>query len=361
MAERLKDTLIPQDQVIKLANAIAEVYPDFNSSEFCDMVLDADWAERELMQKKRHITLSLKTYLPDVYLHAIHILEQITHHFKGFIALSFSDYAEYYGGNDWYDSLTALARFTRSCSSEFGVRSFLDQDPVRTMEYFYRWAEDENQHIRRLASEGCRPRLPWGMALPKFKKDPSLILPILEKLKSDPEEYVRRSVANNLNDISKDHPGLVLELCNKWKGQSPETDRLIKHACRTMLKAGNKQALLLFGYGNPDRLNVLDFTLGCSAIQIGDQLNFSFLLANHSENIQTVRLEYRIHYMKSGGKTSAKIFQISEGKFAPGEHRISKKQAFTNFTTRTHFSGEHRIEIVVNGETKAERHFMLSC
>ena len=115
------------------------------------------------------------------------------------------------------------------------------------MAYVSEWAEDKNEKVRRFASEGCRSRLPWAMALPKFKKDPSLIIPILEKLKNDDSEFVRRSVANNLNDISKDHPDLVLDISEKWYGKSEKTDRLIKHACRSMLKAGNKRALLLFG------------------------------------------------------------------------------------------------------------------
>jgi len=354
MPEKLKDTLIPTNQVLKLAEAIQSVYPQFEVDEFIGLVLDSDWIGLELKQKMRHIAVCLKLKLPVNYLESIQILEQIAPQFKGFIALSFSDFVECYGLDDWDISMNALSRFTSSCTSEFAVRPFLDKDPLRAMEYFYRWAEDENQHIRRLASEGCRPRLPWGIGLPKFKKDPALIIPILEKLKNDQEEFVRRSVANNLNDISKDHPLLVLDLLEAWKGQSPEIDRIIKHACRTMLKDGNKRALVLFGFANPDQLQVYSLSADKQKLKIGDQLQFSFILSNNSGKPQKVRLEYRIHYVKSNGKTSAKIFQISEGKFPPGEHAISKKQAFTDFTTRTHFAGEHRLEIVVNGDAKAE-------
>jgi len=359
MPEKLKDTLIPADQVFKLAEAIQSVYPEFVAGEFTRLVLDSAWADRELKQKMRHITVCLKKYLPEDYPESIHILEQITPQFRGFVALSFSDFAECYGLDFWDISMNALARFTSSCSSEFAVRPFLDKDPQRAMEYFYRWAEDESQHIRRLASEGCRPRLPWGMGLRKFQKDPAPIIPILEKLKNDQEEYVRRSVANNLNDISKDHPSLVLDLFEKWKSQSKDVDRIIKHACRTLLKDGNKRALMLFGFANPDQLQVSNLSTDQASLKIGDHLRFSFTLTNNSAKTQIVRLEYRIHYVKSSGKTSPKIFQISEGKFPPGEHAISKKQAFTDYTTRTHFHGEHRIEIVVNGETKAGINFML--
>ena len=354
MPEKLKDILIPIVQVEKLALSIRAVYPEFDAGEFTRLVLDSDWADRELKQKMRHITVCLKQMLPADYQQSIRILEEIAPQFKGFVALSFSDFVECYGTNDWDISMEALARFTSSCTSEFAVRPFLDKDPERAMQYFYRWADDENEHIRRLSSEGCRPRLPWGMALRKFKKDPSPILPILEKLKDDPSEYVRKSVANNLNDISKDHPEVVLALCQQWQGQSKTTDRIIKHACRTLLKSGDTRALSLFGFGYITQLHVSNLSAANPHLKIGEHLQFSFTLANTSGQTQTVRLEYRIHYVKANGKTSPKIFQISEGKFPPGEHRIAKKQAFTNYTTRTHFPGEHRLEIVVNGETKAE-------
>lgn len=357
MPEKLKDILIPAEQVVKLGTSIQSVCPDFNAEEFVWSVLDSAWAERELKQKMRHITVCLKEKLPADYGVAIRILEEIAPQFKGFIALSFSDFAECYGMGEWDISMGALARFTSSCTSEYGVRPFLHQDPAKAMAYFYQWAEDENFHIRRLSSEGCRPRLPWGMALPKFKKDPKPILPILEKLKNDPTEYVRKSVANNLNDISKDHPDVVLDLCEQWKGQSKETDRVVKHGCRTLLKNGNQRALLLFGFANPGQLQVTSLSADKQTLKIGDQLRFSFVLSNHSGKELTVRLEYRIHYVKANGKTTPKIFQISEGQFVSGEHRITKKQAFTDFTTRTHFPGEHRLEIVVNGETKAEMSF----
>lgn len=360
MPEKLKDILIPDDQIIKLAESISRIFPEFDVQKFIAIVLDSQWAERELKQKMRHITECLHQMLPSDYPESIRILEQIAPQFKSFLALSFSDFAECYGLDDWDISMNALAKFTSSCSSEFGVRPFLDKDPKRAMQYFYRWAEDESASIRRLSSEGCRPRLPWGMGLPKFKKDPRLIIPILEKLKSDPEELVRRSVANNLNDISKDHPALVLDLCERWKGQTPDIDRIIKHACRTMLKDGSKRALILFGFANPELLTVTKLITDKQNLLIGEHLSFSFILSNNSGKAQKIRLEYRVHYMKSGGKTSAKIFQISEGKFSTGDHLITKKQAFTDFTTRTHYTGEHRIEIVVNGEAKAETRFLLS-
>ena len=131
---------------------------------------------------------------------------------------SWQHHIEVYGLGYPEESLHALEQITRLVSAEFAVRPFILRDPDRTMEYFRRWSLDENATVRRLASEGCRPRLPWAVALPMFKKDPSPLLPILENLKDDASLYVRKSVANNLNDISKDHPDLVLELARVPRG-----------------------------------------------------------------------------------------------------------------------------------------------
>ncbi len=206
--------------------------------------------------------------------------------------------------------------------------------------------------MRRFASEGCRPRLPWAMALPKFKKDPALIIPVLEKLKNDESDFVRRSVANNLNDISKDNPESVLDICEGWYGQSKHTAEIVKHACRTMLKAGNKRALKIFGYSNPANIEAVDFQFDKEKIPIGEDIRFSFdLIVNEKKKVK-VRLEYAVYFMKANGKLSKKVFKLSEKEYAPGTHGISKKHSFADMSTRRHYPGEQRISIIVNGEEK---------
>ncbi|HYQ58464.1 MAG TPA: DNA alkylation repair protein, partial [Draconibacterium sp.] len=200
----------------------------------------------------------------------------------------------------------------------------------------------------------CRPRLPWASGVPALKKDPSLILPILEKLKNDPEEFVRKSVANNLNDISKDHPDLVLDICGRWQGKSKNTDWIIKHACRTLLKQGNKRAMLLFGFANPELMTVEDFQLSNTSPAIGDDISFRFKLALNTKQKQKVRIEYIVHFVKASGKTSPKVFQLKEVEMKPGVHTIIKKHTFKNMSTRKHYPGMHKFEIVVNGEVKSE-------
>jgi 3-methyladenine DNA glycosylase AlkC len=227
------------------------------------------------------------------------------------------------------------------------------------MAYVRTWAEDDDPAVRRLASEGCRPRLPWAMALPAFKEDPTLVLEVLEILKDDPSEMVRKSVANNLNDISKDHPEEVLDVSERWIGHSPERDWIVKHACRTMLKAGNQRALLLFGFSDPTHLRIENLTLGSNALAIGETLPFCFDLCVETSEPCMVRLELGVYYVKARGQLSRKIFQLREATFAPGCHRLSRKHSFQERSTRKHYSGEHRLSILVNGVEKAKVSFQL--
>ncbi|OQX95193.1 DNA alkylation repair protein, partial [candidate division KSB1 bacterium 4572_119] len=297
--------------------------------------------------------------LPKSYEKALYILKKAIPFIKGFEAMSFPDYVEIYGMLDWDLSLPALGYLTKYPSSEFAIRPFLDKDPNRVMEHMLKWAEDEDEKVRRFASEGCRPRLPWAMALPKFKKDPAPIIPILEKLKNDESEFVRRSVANNLNDISKDNPRIVLDISEKWIGKTENTDWIVKHACRTMLKAGNKRAMLLFGYGDPSNIEVENFNFDSEKINIGDTLFYSFELIINEAQSKKVRLEYAVYFMKANGKLSKKVFKITENSYTPGKHSFKRKHSFVNMSTRKHYPGEHQISIIVNGVEKKKISFLL--
>jgi 3-methyladenine DNA glycosylase AlkC len=340
--------------VSKIAGSLKTVYPDFLVEQFLQSVFSPDWEQQELKQRMRHITLCLKQWLPDKYSEAIAIMMKASPRVSGLIVLSFADFVELFGQAHWDLSMLALEEFTKSCTSEYAVRPFLDLEPGRGMKQMLLWAGHENEHVRRLASEGCRPRLPWGMALKKFKKDPSPIIPILENLKDDPSEYVRKSVANNLNDISKDHPELVLDLCESWQGKSANTDRLIKHACRTLLKSGNKRAMLLFGFGEPAHITVPFFQAEAMGAAIGKQIRFSFQMEVNEKQSKKIRLEYLVHFVKANGKTSPKIFQISEKVWKPAKHTITFTHNFLDRTTRKHFPGAHQFDLVINGEKKTE-------
>lgn len=360
MADKLKDTLFPLEKVQLFASVLKDVYPVFESEKFVSAVCDAEWPDRELKEKMRHTTLCLHRFLPSDFKTAVDLLVAIVPKVTGFEAIVLPDYIEVYGQNHWDISLPALGELTKCGSSEFGIRPFLNTDLESAMKYMNRWADDSDFRVRRFASEGCRPRLPWASGVPALKKDPGLILPILEKLKNDPEEFVRKSVANNLNDISKDHPTLVLDICERWQGKTKNTDWIIKHACRTLLKQGNQRAMLLFGFANPERMKVENFLLSESKTQIGEDISFSFDLNLDIPKKQKVRIEYIVHYVKANGKTSPKVFQIKEVELTPGTHRVTKKHTFKNMSTRKHYSGTHTFEVVVNGEIKASAQIELS-
>lgn len=354
MTERLKDLFFSDKFIKELGDSIKEVYPDFDLEMFKHLVYFDDWENKELKQMMHHITHCLAETLPEDYPAALKILIEIAPRFEGFNAMIFPDYVGTYGLDDWELSLPALAFFTTLCSSEFAIRPFLAQDPERAMRYMNEWANDENVHIRRLASEGCRPRLPWAMALPAFKKDPAPIIKILETLKDDPEEYVRKSVANNLNDISKDHPDKVLDICERWYGHKKNTDWVVKRACRTMLKAGNKRALIMFGFGDPGQITIGGLSFDQQSLSIGEELLFNFEMKLKDPGIRRVRLEYKVDFVKANNKISRKIFQIKEADFEAGSYTITKKHTFKDLSTRKHYPGKHQFAIIVNGVETAK-------
>ena len=224
------------------------------------------------------------------------------------------------------------------------------------MEQMSAWAGHANEHVRRLASEGCRPRLPWGQALPRFKKDPSPVLGILEQLKADPSLYVRKSVANNLNDISKTHPELVAGIAKDWYGRDARTDWIVKHGCRTLLKKGNREVMDLFGFAAPDRVKVYGFALGAASVAIGQEMTFSFTV--ETEAAAKVRLEYGIDYRKANGRQSRRIFQISELSFKEHTKKAyTKTHSFADVSTRKHYPGPHSVTLIVNGTERGTLNF----
>ena len=356
MAERLKDLFFTSASIAKLAQAIERAYPAFDVAQFRALLYDDAWESKELMARMHHTAYCLGQTLP-AYPKALQILKRVAPHVSGFEGIMFADFIQQFGQNDWKRSLPALKFFTRFGSAEFAIRAFLAQDSQRALAYLYEWAEDKDHHVRRLASEGCRPRLPWAMALPQFKQDPRPLLPILERLKDDESEYVRKSVSNNLNDISKDHPELVLEIAERWYGKAERTDWVVRHALRGLLKARNARALALFGVNDAKHIAVKNFALDKTRVQIGAGFTFSFALRVGGKQARSVRLEYAIDFVRGNGGSHKKVFQIAERAFAPGLHMFRKKHSMVNRTTRKHFAGTHHIVIVVNGKERAGAEF----
>jgi 3-methyladenine DNA glycosylase AlkC len=348
MPEQLKNIFFQKKFISELGTRIKEVYPEFNISEFEKNVYTTDFPNLALKAKMRHITDSLGKVLPADYPESIRILMKVEKHFSGFDHLVFADFAERFGLDHFETSIVAFEPFTRT-SAEFAVRPFILKYQKRMMEQMLKWSKSENVGLRRLSSEGCRPRLPWGIRLTNLVKDPSPILPILENLKNDPSETVRRSVSNNLNDISKDNPKVALDIAEKWYGENKEVDKLIKHALRGLLKSGDSRALALFGHGEEVNLEVKNLKVEPTAIRIGDSGKFSFDLNLLEKETRDLRLEYYIDYIKANGKPSRKIFQLYKGEIKPGIKNFSRKLDFQDRTTRKHYAGTHKLGIIVNG------------
>lgn len=358
--EPLKNMYTPE-LLVDFASKVCRVYPAFDRSQFLDKVFDSDWDSRELKQRYRHITMVLGSMLPESYEEAIAILFQLREECRGFPYMFFPDFIEVYGLEHWDTSILALMEFTSMNSSEFAVRPFIEKDQDRMLDVMLQWADHTSEHVRRLASEGCRPRLPWAPPLLRLKADPSPILPILERLKEDESEYVRKSVANNLNDISKDHPDLVLSIAERWLADgNTKTNWIVKHGCRTLLKKGDPRALRLFGFGNADILahvTISDLTITPATIHIGEEIRFSFTLS--SEEPATFRLQFAVDYVKANNKTSQKRFHLPERKGFQGTETIERKLSFQDLSTRKHYPGIHRLSVLVNGIEAASANFQL--
>ena len=366
MPEPLKNMYSPHF-FEQLTSSIKVVLPTFNKQYFINQVFDRHWEKKELKQRTRHIAESLDEHLPGNFKKqsklVLQIIEQLKKEGKkgGFEYMIFPDWIEVYGADDLETSLNTIEKVTEFISCEFAIRPFLLKYPEQVMKRMLLWSKHPHAHVRRFSSEGCRPRLPWAQAIPFLKKDPSPILPILENLRNDSSLFVRKSVANNLNDISKDHPDAVIRLVNKWKGESAETDWIIRHGCRGLLKKANADAYALFDLENGASCKVENFSLHQKKIAIGEVLRFSFQLVNTGKKETSLRLEYLVQYRKAGGQTSGKIFQLSERKFLPGQpYHFKKQQRFQDFTTRKHYPGKHRVSLLVNGKEMAGQEFMLT-
>lgn len=350
-----------------LCVVLKKTIPNFDRNRFIHAVFDTEWPDLELKQRTRKVTLALHLILPKEFDKAAEYLVDTSKRYleekydKPIYPLIFlPDYIEVYGLDHFEQSMDALEQITQLISAEFAIRPFIIQYPKKAIQKMQQWSKHNNHHVRRLASEGCRPRLPWAMGLPAFKKDPSPILPILENLKKDKSEYVRRSVANNLNDIAKDHPDIVLKIARQWKDISPETNWILKHGSRTLLKQGQTEALNFHGFNPNMKTQVTDLKMDNKKIKIGQTGEFAFNVANHEKKKSNLRIEYAITFLTSTGKYSKKVFKVSEKEFLPDEKiNFVRKQRFTDFTTRKHFPGKHKLEVIVNGKMKNSLDFHL--
>ena len=374
MPEPFKN-LFNSELIIGIGEHVAKSWPHFDSAGFVS-VASKNLNDLELKQRSAQITDALTTFLPNDFEKSAAILlaslapaedcdvgSAIVNDngLAGWAVMPLTHYVGRTGLKHFDLSMMLLKEMTKRSSSEFDIRYFLLDSPLRAISILQDWTQDPNQHVRRLVSEGTRPRLPWAMRLPVFIEDPSPLIPLLDALKDDEEEYVRRSVSNNLNDIAKDHPDVVAGIARQWlKGASKNRQRLVRHACRTLIKQGHKETLAALGYHTP-AVMVNHLKILTPQVLFGNALLFELSLASTSKNSQPLIIDYAIHHRKANGTTTPKVFKWKTTTLKPMEILTSeRKHPMRKITTRVYYPGAHRLEILINGVSLACSDFCLN-
>lgn len=364
MAEPLKN-LIGHHTARDTADAVARAWARFDHAAFLADTLPALDA-LELMQRGQCLADALRRHLPEDFEQAATILHACLptperQGLTGWALLSVNQYVAAHGRGHLETALDLLKALTPHFTGEFGIRPFLAEEQEKALAIMSGWVKDPNHHVRRLASEGTRPRLPWAMRLPSLVRDPAPILPILEAMIDDDQDYVRRSVANSLNDIAKDHPDLVADFVERHaKAASSERLWLLKHASRTLIKKGHGKALANFGFAALTDV-AATLTLAGERIPYPGELTFEITLSNTGSEVRTVLVDYAIHHQKKDGSLTPKVFKGRSLTLAPGEAvAITRRHAFRPITTRVYHPGLHRLEVMVNGASVAACDFHLA-
>jgi 3-methyladenine DNA glycosylase AlkC len=369
MAEPLKNRFGPEVPK-RLAATIVEVHPQFDRRGFIAAALDG-YAALELMPRARHIATALQLFLPEDYAQAGEILiaslaskpaQSANNSMTPFFYLPHVLFVGQFGLDHFELSMRAQYELTQRFTAEFSIRPFLIHHPQRTLKRLREWSADPNVHVRRLVSEGTRPRLPWAMRLPAFQRDPRPVIALLERLKDDPEQYVRRSVANNLNDIGKDNPAILIATAARWlKNASAPRAALLRHALRSSIKAGDQRALALLGFGAKAEVALRGVSIAPQRVRIGGDIRIAFDILNTSKRTQRLLVDLKVHYAKANGKTAAKVFKLRRVELAPrAVASFAKSLSLADLTTRKHHAGRHRVEALLNGRTVALGQFDLT-
>lgn len=361
MAEPLKNQFgveIPG----KIARMIARSFPEFKQAAFVKDALDG-YEALELIPRGWKIARTLRGYLPAHYPAAAEILiaslgpkldKTDGNGMDTFLYLPHVCFVAEYGLDHFDVSMRAQYELTQRFTAEFCIRPFLERHTEATLACLKDWTKDPNPHVRRLVSEGTRPRLPWAPRLREFQKDPRPVLALLELLKDDPELYVRRSVANNLNDIGKDHPSLLVKTARRWmKNATNERRWLISHALRSAVKRGEPGALAVMGFGGVPKISVGNVNIRPKRIVMGNSVKIAFEVTNTGTGNQRMLVDFRIHFMKANGKASPKVFKLKAVELAPRETvQMGKAISLAEMTTRKHYAGTHKVDVVLNGHTQ---------
>ncbi len=334
-----------------IADEMSAVYPAFKAKAFLKHAQDG-LAELSVMQRMARVAESLHAVLPLDYEDSLEVLFELAPRLNsGFVSMCLPHYVASYGGHAFDTSMDALKYFTTFGSSEFAIRYFLRSDLERSLERMHDWTREENHHVRRLASEGSRPRLPWSFRLEAVQADPLLAAGILDRLKADESLYVRKSVANHLNDVTKVHQEWVLDTIEGWSLDNKHTAWIAKHALRSLIKQGNVRALTVIGAGAKAEVELLDVRVEPAVVRLGEAITLSFTVKSMVAHEQRLVIDYAIEYVKANGGVSRKVFKLKTlGLAGFGTEVVRRNQVIKDFTTRKHFAGRHGVQVMVNGE-----------
>lgn len=343
-----------------IASEMSAVYPAFKAKAFLKHAQHG-LADLSVMQRMARVSESLHAVLQLDYEDSLETLFELAPRLNsGFVSMCLPHYVASYGAHAFDTSMNALKYFTTFGSSEFAIRHFLRSDLERTLEHMHDWAHDENHHIRRLASEGSRPRLPWSFRLEPIQANPQLTAGILERLKADESLYVRKSVANHLNDVTKVHPQWVLDTIEGWSLENKHTGWIAKHALRSLIKQGDTRALTVIGAGAKAEVELLDVKVEPAVVRLGDAITLSFVVKSTVAHEQRLVIDYAIDYVKANGGVSRKVFKLKTVVLKGfGEAAVGRRQVIKDFTTRKHFVGLHSVLVMVNGGQRASEAFDL--
>ncbi|MDF9778400.1 DNA alkylation repair protein [Pseudomonas baetica] len=341
-----------------IAGEMTAVYPPFEAERFLKLA-QSGLADLSVMQRMARVSECLYAVLPLDYEASLQVLRALAPRLNsGFVSMCLPHYVARYGAHAFDVSMDALKYFTAFGSSEFAIRHFLRSELDRSLKLMHDWSLDDNEHVRRLASEGCRPRLPWSFRLEPVQADPRLAAGILDNLKADSSLYVRKSVANHLNDITKDHPEWVLDRIESWSLDNRHTAWIARHALRSLIKQGNQRALAIIGAGGKPEIEIVGVKVEPPVIGLGEKITLSFAVKSTIESSQRLVIDYAIDYVKANGSTSAKVFKL-KALTLPGNaiEVVSRGQQIKELTTRRHYAGRHAVHIMVNGERLASTVF----
>jgi 3-methyladenine DNA glycosylase AlkC len=352
---------------VGLAERVTAVYPPFPAAPFVQHVIP-QLPPLELKARVAVFTHALRDHLPSSYAEALPILlatlgDALTLEegmfADGWFIMPIAYFVELYGlaEADFARSMAAMHSITQRHTAEFTIRPYLQTYPAETLAILHEWADDPSPHVRRLVSEGTRPRLPWAGQLRQFIQDPTPTLALLEKLKDDPELYVRKSVANHLNDIAKDHSDLVVATCGRWLAEKNSLERqwVVRHGLRTLIKAGHGGALALLGYGAETGVRVVGLRVEPEVVRLGEGFTLAVTLRNDTAVPQPILLDYLVDFVKGNGAQAAKVFKWTTRTIPPGaELTVTKWHAIRPITTRRYYAGVHGVRVQVNGQVWGE-------